>query len=142
MLGRYALGIAVTAALLAPAGVAVQGQTSALKKMAPPLRGLVEVGYMMSAKRVGDKIVTTFELKNLSATGSIVALQIEQFFYDKAGNPIQGTGDRQRLKQPLQPGEVATIVLTSATVPGMTNPSHKFTYRDGQVKPKALKTMK
>ena len=144
MLGRYALGIAVTAALLAPAGVAVQGQASApaLKKMAPPLRGTVEVGYMMSAKRVGDKIVTTFEVKNLSGTGSIVALQIEQFFYDKTGNPIQGTGDRQRLKQALQPGEVATIVLTSATVPGMTNPQHKFTYRDGQVKPKLLKTMK
>jgi hypothetical protein len=110
--------------------------------MAPPLRGTVEVGYMMSAKRVGDKIVTTFEVKNLSATGSIVALQIEQFFYDKAGNPIQGTGDRQRLKQPLQPGEVTTIVLTSSTVPGMTSPAHKFTFRDGQVKPVLLKTMK
>jgi hypothetical protein len=141
---RYAFGIAVIAALLAPAGVAVQGQTPApaLKKMAPPLRGTVEVGYMMSAKRVGDKIVTTFEVKNLSATGSIVALQIEQFFYDKAGNPIQGTGDRQRLKQPLQPGEVTTFVLTSSTVPGMTSPAHKFTFRDGLVKPVLLKTMK
>jgi hypothetical protein len=114
----------------------------ALKKMAPPLRGPIEVGYMMAAKRDGDKIVTTFQVKNLSLTGSIIGLQIEQYFYDKAGNPIQGTGDRQRLKTPLGPDEVATITLTSATVPGMTSPQHKFTYRDGEVKPKAMKTLK
>jgi len=140
---RYALAIAAAAALLAPTP-AVMAQTPApvLKKMAPPLRGPIEIGYMMSAKRAGDKIVTTFEVKNLSATGSIIGLQIEQYFYDKAGNPIQGTGDRQRVKQPIQPGEVTTIVLTSNTVAGMANPQHKFTYRDGTVKPKLLKTMK
>jgi len=140
---RYAVGLLAAAAFLAPAPI-VTAQTPApvLKKMAPPLRGPIEVGYMMSAKREGDKIVTTFQVKNLSATGSIIGLQIEQYFYDKAGNPIQGTGDRQRVKQPIQPGEVATITLTSNTVPGMTSPQHKFSYRDGPVKPKHLKTMK
>ena len=140
---RYALAIAAAAALLAPTPL-VMAQTPApvLKKMAPPLRGPIEVGYMYSAKREGDKIVTTFQVKNLSATGSIIGLQIEQYFYDKAGNPIQGTGDRQRVKQPIQPGEVTTITLTSNTVAGMTTPQHKFTYRDGTVKVKLLKTMK
>jgi hypothetical protein len=141
---RHALAIAVAAALLAPTSVIVSAQTpgSALKKIAPPLRGPIEVGYMMSAKRDKDKIVTTFQVKNLSETGSIIGLQIEQYFYDKAGNPLQGTGDRQRLRTPLQPGEVATITLTSNTVPGMTSPAHKFSYRDGPVKVKQLKTMK
>ena len=139
---RYAIGIAVAAALLAPAGLAAQTPAPAMKKMAPPLRGDIEVGYMMSAKRAGDKIVTTFEIKNLSTTGSIVRLQIEQYFYDKAGNPIPGTGDRQTVRQPIPPGEVVTITLTSATVPGMTSPQHKFTYANGAVKPKLLKTMK
>ena len=37
----------------------------------------------MSAKREGDKIVTMFKVKNISATGSIIGLQIDQFFYDK-----------------------------------------------------------
>jgi len=144
MRARNAVGIAMMAALLAPAGITVSAQTPApvLKKMAPPLRGEAEVGYMMSAKRAGDKIITTFELKNLSTTGSIVGLQITQYFYDKAGNPLQGTGDRQRLKTPLQPGEVATIVLTSNTVPGMQSPQHKFGHQNGEVKPKLLKTMK
>lgn len=144
MRSRYALAIAVAAGLLAPTRIVVSAQTPApaLKKMAPPLRGPIEVGYMMSAKREKDKIITTFEVKNLSATGSIVGLTIEQYFYDKKGNPLQGTGDRQRLRTPLQPGEVATITLTSNTVPGMTSPQHKFSYRDGGVKPQLLKTMK
>jgi hypothetical protein len=141
---RYALALAAAAVLMAPMSPRVSAQTPApvLKKMAPPLRGPIDVGYMMSAKREGDKIVTTFQVKNLSATGSIIGLQIEQYFYDKAGNPLQGTGDRQRLKTPLQPGDVATITLTSNTAPGMTSPQHKFSYRDGPVKPKLLKTMK
>jgi hypothetical protein len=122
--------------------VSGQAPASTLKKMAPPLRGPIDVGYTMSAKREKDKIVTTFQVKNLSETGSIVGLQIEQYFYDKAGNPLQGTGDRQRLRTPLQPGEVATITLTSNTVPGMATPQHKFTYRDGGVKPQLLKTLK
>ena len=141
---RFAVGIAMIAALLAPAGMTVRAQTPAppARKMAPPLRGSAEVGYMMSAKRAGDKIITTFEVKNLSLTGSIVGLQITQYFYDKAGNALQGTGDRQRLRKPLGPGEVAEIVLTSPTVIGMTTPQHKFTHQNGDVKPTLLKTMK
>src|SRR5215210_4633435 len=132
MRARCAVGIALAAALLAPASGVILAQTPAptLKKMAPPLRGAAEVGYMMSAKRTGDKIVTTFELKNLSATNSIVGLQNTQYFYDKGGNPLQGTGDRQRLRAPLAPGEVATITLTSATVPGMQSPQHKFSHQN------------
>lgn len=145
---RFAVGIVMIASLLAPAGITVSAQTpapapaAAPKKMAPPLRGVAEVGYMMSAKRTATSIVTTFELKNLSLTGSIVGLQITQYFYDKARNPLQGTGDRQRLRMPLGPGEVATIVLTSPIVFGMTTPQHKFAHQNGEVKPTLLKTMK
>jgi hypothetical protein len=141
---RFAFGMALALAMLVPAGAASAQTTPApaLKKNAPPLRGPIEVGYMMAAKREGDKIVTTFQVKNLSTTGSIIGMQIEQYFYDKAGNPLQGTGDRQRVKTPIGPGEVATIVLTSATVTGMTSPQHKFSYRDGPVKPKLLTTLK
>ena len=66
---RYALAIAAAAALLAPTPL-VMAQTPApvLKKMAPPLRGPIEVGYMYSAKREGDKIVTTCEWDNTRPT--------------------------------------------------------------------------
>jgi hypothetical protein len=137
---RYAAALALALAMLAPVGGTLSAQTPA-KKIAPPLKGPIEVGYTMSAKRAGDKIITTFQVKNLSATGSIIGLQIEQYFYDKSGNPLQGTGDRQRVRTPINPGEVVTVTLTSNTVPGMQSPQHKFSYRDGTVKPKPMKTM-
>jgi hypothetical protein len=115
---------------------------SVLKKSAPPLRGTAELGFVQSAKLEGNDIVTTFQVKNMSATNAIVGLRISEFWYDKAGTPLQGTGDRQRLRQPLQPLDVATITLRSPKVPGMTTPQYKFEQNNGTVKPVKLKTIK
>jgi hypothetical protein len=138
--------MALALALLAPAGATVSAQTPApvLKKMAPPLRGQVQVGYIQSAKRDGNTIVTVFEVKNLSAIGSIVGLNVSEFWYDKGGDLLQGTGDRQRLRTPLGPGEVATITLKSPVVPNMTGakPQYKFAHQNGDVKLKAMKSLK
>jgi uncharacterized protein YcfL len=141
---RYAIGIAMTAALLAPAALGAQTAppaASVLKKSAPPLRGTAELGFMQSAKLEGNTIVTTFQVKNMSATNAIVGLQITEFWYDKSGQPLQGTGDRQRLRAPLQPQEVVTIVLKSPKVAGMTQPQYKFEQNNGTVKPVKLKTI-
>ncbi len=146
---RYAIAIAVAAALAAPVSMPVQAQapapapsTSMLKKSAPPLKGTAELGYIQSAKLEGTTIVTTFQVKNLSATNAIVGLQITEFWYDKESQPIQGTGDRQRLKTPLQPLDVATIVLRSPKVAGMTKPQYKFEHNNGVVKPVQQKAIK
>ena len=144
---RYAIALAVAAALLAPVPMSLQAQTPAtpapvLKKSAPPLRGTAELGFVQTAKLEGDTIVTTFQVKNLSATNAIVGLQISEFWYDKAGNPLQGTGDRQRLRAPLQPLDVATITLKSPKVAGMTTPQYKFEQNNGSVKPVSMKQVK
>ena len=141
---RYAIALVVAAALLAPASMSLQAQTPAplLKKSAPPLRGTADVAFIQSAKLEGNNIVTTFQVKNMSATNSIVGLQISEFWYDKAGTPLQGTGDRQRLRSPLQPLDVATITLTSPKVPGMTTPQYKFEQNNGAVKPVSMKQVK
>src|SRR3990170_2133336 len=141
---RYAIAFAVAAALLAPASTSLQAQTPApvLKKSAPPIRGTAELGFVQTAKLDGNNIVTIFQVKNMSATNSIVGLQISEFWYDKAGNPLQGTGDRQRLRTPLQPLDVATITLKSPKVAGMTTPQYKFEQNNGTVKPVKLKTIK
>lgn len=141
----YAIAFAVAAALSAPASISIQAQgapASVLKKSAPPLRGQAELGFIQTAKLEGNTIVTTFQVKNMSATNAIVGLQISEFWYDKAGNPLQGTGDRQRLRTPLQPLDVATIVLKSPKVAGMTTPQYKFEQNNGTVKPVKLKTIK
>jgi hypothetical protein len=153
MRAQSAIAIAVTAALSIPAAITLQAQAAApaapapasqaiLKKSAPPLRGQAELGFMQTAKLEGNIIVTTFQVKNMSATNAIVGLQITEFWYDKAGQPLQGTGDRQRLKTPLQPLDVATITLRSPKVPGMTSPQYKFEQNNGTVKPTKLKTIK
>ena len=142
---RYAIAIAVTAILLAPAAMMLQAQTppaTVLKKSAPPLRGTAELGFVQSAKLDGNTIVTTFQVKNLHATNAIVGLQITEFWYDKAGTPLQGTGDRQRLRSPLQPLDVATITLRSPKVAGMTSPQYKFEQNNGSVKPVKMKMLK
>ena len=142
---RYATAIAVTVALLAPAAhstVSAQAPAPVMKKSAPPLRGTAELGYMQSAKLEGNTIVTTFQVKNMSASNALVGLQITEFWYDKAGQPLQGTGDRQRLRAPLQPLEIATIILKSPKVPGMTTPQYKFEQNNGTVKPVKLKVVK
>jgi hypothetical protein len=141
---RYAIALAVAAALLAPASTSLQAQTPApvLKKSAPPIRGTAELGFVQTAKLDGNNIVTIFQVKNMSATNALVGLQISEFWYDKAGNPLQGTGDRQRLRAPLQPLDIATITLTSPKVPGMTTPQYKFEQSNGTVKPVKLKQIK
>jgi hypothetical protein len=111
---RSVFALAVAAALLAPVSMSLQAQGApapatpapVLKKSAPPLRGQAELGFVQTAKLDGNTIVTTFQIKNMSATNAIVGLQISEFWYDKAGNPLQGTGDRQRLRAPLQPLEI------------------------------------
>ncbi len=148
---RYAIAFAVAAALAVPASTSQLAQTptpapaaggSVLKKSAPPLRGTAELGFIQTAKREGNLIVTTFQVKNMSATNAIVGLQISEFWYDKSGNPLQGTGDRQRLRAPLQPLDIATITLRSPSVPGMTSPQYKFEQNNGTVKPVKLKQVK
>lgn len=145
---QYAIAIAVAAALAAPVSMSLQAQAPApapsavLKKSAPPLRGTAELGFIQSAKLEGNTIVTTFQVKNMSAVNAIVGLQISEFWYDKAGAPIQGTGDRQRLKAPLQPLEVATITLRSPKITGMTTPQYKFEHNNGTVKPVKQKAIK
>ena len=142
---RYSIAVAVAVALLAPASISLTAQGTpapVLKKSAPPLRGTAELGFVQSAKLEGDTIVTTFQVKNLSATNAIVGLQISEFWYDKAGTPLQGTGDRQRLRTPLQPLEVATITLKSPKVVGMTTPQYKFEQNNGTVKPVKQKQIK
>ena len=145
---HYAIAIAVAAALAAPVSMSLQAQTpppatgSVLKKSAPPLRGTADLGFIQTAKLEGNTIVTTFQVKNMSATNAIVGLQISEFWYDKGGDPLQGTGDRQRLRTPLQPLDVATITLRSPKVAGMTTPQYKFEQNNGTVKPVKLKQIK
>ena len=141
---RSVFALAVAAALLAPASMSLRAQGApapaapapVLKKSAPPLRGQAELGFIQTAKLEGNTIVTTFQVKNMSATNAIVGLQISEFWYDKGGNPV--SGDEFRYRKPLMPSEVIDVELRSPINPKMASSQYKFEQANGAVKPKVV----
>ena len=78
-----------------------------------PVRGEAEIGYLKPVtKHEGNMIVTTIKIKNLS-NGAIAGLKVDEFWYDKDGNPVTGA-QPFRYRKPLQPGEVIDVVAEGA----------------------------
>jgi len=117
------------------------GPVLAQAKAATPIRGDAEIGYLKPVTSVDHKaniVKTTIKVKNLSMTGSIAGLKVEEFWYDKDGNPV--TGSKFRLQKPLQPGEVADLTLETPKDPRMNRNSYTFTHANGKIRTKAMKT--
>jgi hypothetical protein len=135
--------LALSLALVMIAGAtAVFAQEPAAQSAAPkavwinPVKGSADIQYLKPVtKREKDLIVTTIQVKNIS-TGPIARLTIEEFWYDKAGNPV--TGDKQFLKKPLMQGETATLTLNTPTNSKMDRNSFKFSHQNGDIKPKLV----
>jgi hypothetical protein len=105
-------------------------------RLAPPIRGQAELGYTKPVtKRTGTNIVTTIKVKNLS-NGSIAGLKVDEFWYDKGGDPV--TGDTFRYRKPLQPQEVIEVTLTTPVNPKMARSQYKFEQSNGGVKPQVV----
>ena len=91
----------------APEAQASQPAPAARPKLVAPVRGVAQLGYtkpVVKNATIGGKsfVVTTIQVKNM-ANGAIAGLKVDEFWYDKAGNPV--TGDNYRHRTPLQPGE-------------------------------------
>jgi hypothetical protein len=128
--------------LVAAVGLLAWAASPASAQTAGPVKGLAELGSLAPKSKVeANEVVTTIEVKNLSK-GSIAGLEVAEFWWDKNNSPVQGTGDRQRLKKPLQPGELATITLRSPRVAGMVRANYQFTHANGQIKLRVLQTLK
>ncbi len=131
----------VQLAVIAAVVLAVAGTAVAQSKFVPPVRGEVEVGVMPPATKVDTKtnmVITTIKVKNLSTTGSVAGLKVEEYWYDKANNPV--TGSKARLAKPLLPGEVAELKLETPKDPKMHRNQYVFTHANGKVKTKTMKT--
>jgi hypothetical protein len=139
-LNRALLALSLVVVMLAGVSAAFAQEPAAQSAAKPvwvnPIRGSAEIQYLKPvSKRDKDMIVTTIQVKNVSA-GPIARLTIEEFWYDKAGNPV--TGDKQFLKKPLMQGETATIVLNTPTNKAMDRNSFKFSHQNGDIKPKLV----
>ena len=137
LLAVAAVVLFATSSLAGQAKPAPQAAPAAPAKYVPPIRGEAEVNMTKPVtKRTKDEIVTTFKVKNASATGSIAGLKISEFWYDKGGNPV--SGDEFRYRKPLLPGEVIDIELRSPVNPKMASSQYKFEQANGAVKPKVV----
>lgn len=85
-----------------------------------------------------NMVITTIKVKNLSGTGSIAGLKVEEYWWDKASNPV--TGSKTRLPKPLLPGEIATLTLETPKDPKMHRNQYVFTHANGKIKTKPMKT--
>jgi hypothetical protein len=120
----------------APAAPPAAGQPAARPRLIPPVRGEAQLGYTKPVVKAGkidgkDFIITTIQVKNL-ATGSIAGLKVDEFWYDKAGDPV--TGDTFRHPKPLQPGEVITVTLETPRNPKMDRNQYNFSHANGTIK--------
>ncbi len=119
--------------LLAGAHSAAQAPAAAPAKFVTPVRGLAELGFTApSTKRTGGEVVTTIKVKNMSKTNTIVGLKVDEFWYDKGGNPV--TGDTYRHRKPLQPEETIDVVLHTPVNPKMDRNQYKFAHANGDIK--------
>jgi hypothetical protein len=106
---------------------------AATTKLIAPVRGQAELGITKPvSKRVGNMIVTTIKVKNLSK-GAIAGLKVDEFWYDKAGDPVTGA-QPFRYRKPLQPGEIIEVTLRVPTDPKMDRNQYKFEHANGTIK--------
>jgi len=129
--------VLLTVIVVAGIGVAT---LAAQTKAVTPIRGDAEIGYLkpVTVEDYQMHIVrTTIKVKNLSMSGSIAGLKVEEFWFDKAGNPV--TGARYRHPKPLQPGEVVEVKLETPKDPKMFTNTYQFTHANGKIKTKAMK---
>jgi hypothetical protein len=105
-----------------------------------PIRDVAEIGVLPVVTNVDHKagiVRTIIKVKNLSPTHSIAGLKVEEFWYDKAGNPV--TGSKAKLAKPLMPLEVAELKLETPKDPKMDRNSYTFSHGYGKVKTKPMK---
>jgi hypothetical protein len=116
--------VALAVVLISSLGFAVMAR-------AETVNGMAELGILQPVTKVeGKEVVTTIKVKNLSR-GTIVGLKLEEYWYDKDGNPIPG--DTKKLTQPLAPGAMSTIVLRTPVNPKMDRNNYVFTHDNGKV---------
>lgn len=108
-------------------------------KFVPPIRGTADLAYVAPKTAVKNNVVTTTIIVRNTSTGSIAGLKIEEYWWDKASNPV--TGDSVRLTKPLMPGETATLTLETPKDPRMFRNTYVFRHAFGQIKATAVKSL-
>ena len=106
-------------------------------RMSTPVKGTAFVEVIQgTGKQVGGDIVTVSKVKNVS-NGPIAGLRVDEYWYNQ--KLVQVTGDTQRVRAPIAPGEVVEITTRSPMKPGLYKSTLMFNHANGKVTAKGVK---
>jgi hypothetical protein len=121
--------------LAAAVAVAFSGGPSlaaAQNKLVAPVHGEAKIEITKPAtKGVGKEVVTTILVKNVDKA-PIAGFKVEEYWYDKAGNPLGGGNYRH--PRPLQPGEIITVTLKTPRSTNLDRNQVGFVHAYGPIK--------
>jgi hypothetical protein len=131
--GAFAQAAKATAATPA----AAPAPAVAKARMTTPVKGTAYVEVIQGApKKVGADMVTVSKVKNVS-NGPIAGLRIDEYWYNQ--KLVQVTGDTQRVRAPVAPGEIIEITTKSPIKPDLYKSTLMFNHANGKVTAKGVK---
>jgi hypothetical protein len=110
---------------------------AARAKWVAPVKGVATIEVIRSnPKQVGKEVWTVLKIKNTSP-GAIALLRADEYWYDTSRKMV--TGDTQRWRQPLNPGEIIEITMKSPAKPNLTQSQINFAHANGTIQAKGVK---
>jgi hypothetical protein len=130
-------GAFAQAAKAAPATTSATPPAVAKARMSTPVKGTAYVEVIQGqGKQVGGDIVTVSKVKNVS-NGPIAGLRVDEYWYNQ--KLVQVTGDTQRVRAPIAPGEIVEVTTKSPMKPGLYKSTLMFNHANGKVTAKGVK---
>ena len=110
---------------------------AARAKWVAPVKGIATIEVIRgNPKPMGKEVWTVLKIKNTSA-GAISLLRADEYWYDTSRKMV--TGDTQRWRQPLNPGEIIEITMKSPIKPNLTQSQINFAHANGTIQAKGVK---
>jgi glucose/arabinose dehydrogenase len=128
---------AQTAQAAKPATPTGTAAPAAKAKFAPLVKGVAKIEVIQGMpKKVGTDMVTVTKIKNVS-DGAIGLLRVDEYWYDK--NLKEVSGDTEKVRQPLMPGEVVEVTTKSPIKPNLYKSQIQFSHANGKIDAKPVK---
>ena len=120
------------AAVVAVSFVGIPSLAAGQNKLVAPIHGEAKIEITKPAtKAVGKEVVTTLLVKNVDKS-PIAGFKVEEYWYDKGGNPLGGGVYRH--PRPLQPGEIITVTLKTPRSTSLDRNQVGFGHAYGPIK--------
>ena len=106
-------------------------------KWVTPIKGIANVEFVQAQpKKIGDEIVTTMKVKNVS-DGAIALLKIDEYWYNKQREQVGAC--TQRVRQPINPSQIVDVEVRCPYRSDIDTNQLMFSHANGAIKPKSVK---